>query len=1086
MTDIASLSVTIGADAKALDAALARAERELKAFERRAKATPAIPAPQFAPTPRAPRQPAGGGSDARAEAQALSFAKARAALARDTGDLAGAERILQGALDGTTRTTINSIGAQRQLLKVQEELRGNVGGLQGALQGLQGSFASIGIGIGASALIQFGKAAIESANQLEDAQTSLKAISGDTATYQKALDTASRNQRLFGGSLADNVSEMGSFVVSSRLAGVELEQLLDISQRLATLDPAQGAAGAGVALRELLSGNERSLTARFELPAAAIKALGDEGLTSTQKLDALGDFLDEVGISSDAVAGKLANTSQSYRDLAVAVETATVGIGKFLAQGLAPTADEVTLLARAVGLLADGAARGQGPVDALSNSVLSSAGTYAEYQAGLEQATAASAAWAQSNEFLQKALGVNAPLVSAILGPMIGLTTTVGQLTPLQFEYAKALEASGASSQEAITKAQQHKDALIGIEEAIGASGGALDQYAGQLVRVAAQGDGYTEAVRNLILAHEQGGLSAEQLGAQLDALEAAYRRGADAQLLQEQGALAVAAANGDAAASYIQVQQAIAGTTEATKEIEQITNADALAKLTQAAAAEETAARHEELEEAIVNAAAADGSILASAANIANAFDLEIGKVIEAINAYRDLNVARGASGGALNIPTSGISARGAAGEVREEAEQLRQDLLRINGTTQQQLSDVNRQLAAGNLPLKERNALIVRQAQLQQQLASEQSRAADSETSKATSAAKTAANEQKRLAEAERKAAEDRAKTIADINARFQEEQVSANEDYYRALLDAQAEYNAETLAAQKDLQVQSAGSRADFYDSLTQQDIPADVAQGLSAAYEAAFAEAQRLSQEGKAALAADYLALKQEQIQAEADFQAEIAAQRKKAAEAKNNEDRKAAEAEIARLEAIKKLRDAEFQARESNLMEGGDANVNARDEAVGDAEKQLQDDLTAAQAGLRDAATDAQAEIGEAARLTNEQYAKQLELLQQLQGLGAVPPVALPPTALPPTALPPAVEAPTVAPGGIPGATAAGPLPVADASLLGAIEALIPRLDALGGKLDAVVGGVSPLSTDLGRVRDAVDRVAERAPFETGG
>ena len=46
---------------------------------------------------------------------------------------------------------------------------------------------------------------------------------------------------------------------------VDLEQVLSITQRLAILDPAQGTQGAAFAIREALSGQGRSLAARFEL-----------------------------------------------------------------------------------------------------------------------------------------------------------------------------------------------------------------------------------------------------------------------------------------------------------------------------------------------------------------------------------------------------------------------------------------------------------------------------------------------------------------------------------------------------------------------------------------------------------------------------------------------------------------------------------------------------------------------------------------------------------------------------------------------------------------------------------------------------
>jgi hypothetical protein len=179
------------------------------------------------------------------------------------------------------------------------------------------------------------------------------------------------------------------------------------------------------------------------------------------------------------------------------------------------------------------------------------------------------------------------------------------------------------------------------------------------------------------------------------------------------------------------------------------------------------------------------------------------------------------------------------------------------------------------------------------------------------------------------------------------------------------------------------------------------------------------------------------LKQEQIAAEQKFQE---------ARAKAVED--GDKAEIARLEAIKKLRDAEFSARESNLMTEGDANVTTRDEAVEDAELKRQDALAKAQGATAEAALDAEQKTREAVGLTNEAYLERLRLLQQMPG-GAVPPVAAAPTSST------AVSAPGATPEGL--AATAGPgakLSVEDASL---IEAALRIVVGLGRVENAVKG-----------------------------
>jgi hypothetical protein len=297
-------------------------------------------------------------------------------------------------------------------------------------------------------------------------------------------------------------------------------------------------------------------------------------------------------------------------------------------------------------------------------------------------------------------------------------------------------------------------------------------------------------------------------------------------------------------------------------------------------------------------------------------------------------------------------------------------------------------------------------------------------------------------KAADAEIKAAEDRAAKLADIEERAREAALSAEERYQEERLSIIEKYNEAVLDAQRDLQAESAGSRADFYDSLTQSDVPPEIAQQLSSAYEQAFAEAQRLSQAGQAALAADYLALKQDQISAEQKFQEAVQ-------KAREDGDK----GEIARLEAIKRLRDAEFSARESNLMAEGDTNVEARDAGLADAEVKRREALTDAEIAARDAALDAEGKTREAARLTNEEYLERLRILQQLGPQGGGLPALPAPTATP---APAAATAPA-----LPGAPAGGAaVPVSDATVASALEGVRAAVQAV----ERAVGRVAQRST----------------------
>jgi hypothetical protein len=146
-----------------------------------------------------------------------------------------------------------------------------------------------------------------------------------------------------------------------------------------------------------------------------------------------------------------------------------------------------------------------------------------------------------------------------------------------------------------------------------------------------------------------------------------------------------------------------------------------------------------------------------------------------------------------------------------------------------------------------------------------------------------------------------------------KYQDQAEAAEQQHLQKIADIEAEFQRRSLEQQRVNEAGKRNSRADFYDSLTSatKDVGGQVAQELSAAYEQAYAEAQAIAAAGNAKLAADYLALKQKQIQAELEFQKQIA-------EARKNKDA----GEIARLEAIHKLRLDTAAEEEKQLRAGG--------------------------------------------------------------------------------------------------------------------------------------------------------------------
>jgi hypothetical protein len=154
-------------------------------------------------------------------------------------------------------------------------------------------------------------------------------------------------------------------------------------------------------------------------------------------------------------------------------------------------------------------------------------------------------------------------------------------------------------------------------------------------------------------------------------------------------------------------------------------------------------------------------------------------------------------------------------------------------------------------------------------------------------------------------------------------------AERQHQQRMLDIEADFQKkqrEQLAANE---ISKRQSQADFYDKLTSSELNkkkggSAALQKIDADYQAAYQKSQELAQAGNAKLAADYLALKQKQADQELAYEE---------AKAKATEEKD--KAEISRLEAIHKLRQQANAEEEKQLLAGGDANVNAKNQALAD-------------------------------------------------------------------------------------------------------------------------------------------------------
>ncbi len=284
---------------------------------------------------------------AQGQAGVLRLQSAMARFEAQTGQTDAAIRRLKTSLSVIGQSTPQTIAMHGQLARLEEQAAkaaSTIPKTTSALHQLAGAAGPLAAAFAVDTLRQYGQEAILLANRTKDAKSALETLAGSPRLYAEALQAATTQQRLFGGSLADNIQGIQGLITVARSSGAELTQLIDLSQRLSIKDPTQGIAGARTALNEALEGDPSSLARRYEIPKAALAALRDESISTQQKLAILDQYLNQIGITSESVAGSISRETQAMNALAASAEAVQLKVGAMLSQALTPAAEGATAL----------------------------------------------------------------------------------------------------------------------------------------------------------------------------------------------------------------------------------------------------------------------------------------------------------------------------------------------------------------------------------------------------------------------------------------------------------------------------------------------------------------------------------------------------------------------------------------------------------------------------------------------------------------------------------------------------------------------------------------------------------------------
>lgn len=667
-------------------------------------------------------------------------------------------------------------------------------------------------------------------------------------------------------------------------------------------------------------------------------------LTDQEKKQALvNEVLRQGQATMAATGGAIETNTTKLERMSVSIENAKTALGGLLAVKVTPLADDITKLVNAatgIGSIG-GALSGAGDAAARLNPLV----TNLDLVRG-----AADGAIHKLNEFA----GTKIP---DVLAPIRGSLASWGPL---------------------ISALQEGKGVTEALSAAGEASAAAMEVQASAADRAAqstmAQGDAANAAAAAM---HDHA--AAVEQAAQAAAIAAAHHATLAPTIQQVEAAAAEDAA---------MMQQVGVQTNTATIAAQQQTMALAVHAQQTIQSAIET----ERLSQFQAMLASMGGPVAAglmSAANaaavLASQYNITAGEALRLIQLQAQLANAQAAS--ALGIDkysdsvqrmiTGGRSAASVQ-ESQKQADVVIQNVKRVNeakrqqvlatGTANEQIKQRESDLAAAERQYGRNSAEYINAETALQQERAQRARGAG----RAAGAAKLS----------------DQAKLNNQLLAneeRFESQMEDAAQAHGKKLLDIEKDYQEKSLAQQRENEVAKRASRADFYENLTgaTKDLGAQAAQQISAEYEAAYQKSQEIAQSGNQKLADDYLKMKQRQLNDEIEYQ-------KRVAEAKKNKDKD----EVAQLQQVHKLRQDANAEEEKQLMEGGDANQKARQEAI-DAEneqyKQQTDHIIDQAARAGDAKESAAQRSGKAVSAENALLDQQLDKLRQIRdAAGQIP------------------------------------------------------------------------------------------------
>lgn len=348
---------------------------------------------------------------------------------------------------------------------------------------------------------------LELSGVLDENRRAIGAFLGDVDRGNKIFQSAISFGKQYGYTqreMADSARALAPLLQYTR---TETEKQLNVLGRLASLNPEEGFKGAVFSTKELASGDITSIVERFNLSRAAARQMKEEIAAGADVVDVLDRQLTKMGVTSEilsqrtqGVAGAERNLKQAHEELSLAIGNLVSGPGTAFLNWLA----EVERRAAT-------ALNGRTDQANQRAEIAKTAQSYKQYLDMLDQLRA-------------KNVALYGQRANVQIQPM----------TEAEFNYARALMASGTAQDEATQKAQQYGvvvNQIVPVQQRLTAEGQLSEQQIANIgfvmVDGASKGTAYSATVQELTRMFINGQLTGPQYAAALNQVAGAHVQGA-------------------------------------------------------------------------------------------------------------------------------------------------------------------------------------------------------------------------------------------------------------------------------------------------------------------------------------------------------------------------------------------------------------------------------------------------------------------------------------------------------------------------------------------------------------------------------